>query len=129
MPAVSFPAGSSFGDASISTALDHELLEELLEAVGPQTMPALVATFMADVAGQLDRLSRAREEGDFGNARRAVHRLRGQFAQFGLSGLAALAREIEEGRLSLSDDTALADFAASALAGAAMVSAFCESAR
>ena len=129
MNAVSLPARPSVGHTSVSTKLDRELLDELLEAVGPQTMPALVAAFMADVAGQLERLARAREEGDFANSRRAIHRLRGQFAQFGLVELAALAREFEEGRISLSDDMALADFSASALNGAAAVSAFCENDR
>ena len=75
--------------------IDLELLEELLECLGDADFKSALEKFESDVASALDDLL---EAADAQATRRAAHRMKGLFGQFGAVGVTALAARVEVGK-------------------------------
>jgi len=105
--------------------MDRALIEEMAEAVGPEGFAAIVETFARDAAEQMQLLRLARLQSDFALTQRAAHKLRGQFAQLGLSGLADVFGRIEDHPASIDEERALSQVEHAAADGIAAIRRCC----
>ncbi len=94
-------------DAPTPTLLDVNMLEELDESLGRDTMVSMMPSFIASTATYLANIETAIKEQRLPDAKRAAHALKGLCSQFGASGIAARAKSIEEGTESLGDISGL----------------------
>ncbi len=83
------------GDAApmAAGALDRAALDELRDAVGPESFSRLIDAFMRDATQSLDELRAAGS--DPARSRKAAHRLAGLFGQFGATDAADAAVAVE----------------------------------
>ena len=107
-------------------AVDTGAFADLLDAVGPDELEAVLAAFLAELDADQKAIAQAVAEGDLDAARRTAHTLKGAAATLGAVQLAAVAAGIEsaarEGRLpDGSDESALRSAAQAAIASLAVV--------
>jgi HPt (histidine-containing phosphotransfer) domain-containing protein len=74
--------------------IDHALLDELAELLGPQ-LSAILATYRAQVATYHAELTQALDAGDLDAVRRAAHGLKGASASVGATALHDAMQHIE----------------------------------
>jgi PAS domain S-box-containing protein len=104
--------------------VDTDAFPELLDAVGPDEVAAVLAAFLEEVDADQKAIARAVAEGDVDAARRTAHTLKGAAATLGAVQLAEVAASIEsaarEGRLpDGSEQSALRSVAEAAIASLA----------
>ena len=88
-------------------AIDRKTFAELSETMGEDFMKELVAAYIEDTPQQFERLGEALTTGDAETFRRAAHTIKSTSLNFGASGLAGQARQLEElGRAGLLDGAA-----------------------
>jgi PAS domain S-box-containing protein len=105
-------------------AVDTDALAELLDAVGPDELEAVVAAFLEELDNDQKAIAQAVVEGDLDAARRTAHTLKGAAATLGAVQLAEVAAGIEsaarDGRMpDRSDESALKSAADAAIASLA----------
>jgi PAS domain S-box-containing protein len=108
-------------------AVDAGAFADLLDAVGPRQMEAVVAAFLSELDADQEAIARAVREGDVEAARRTAHTLKGAAATLGAVQLAEVAAGIEtaarEGRLpDRAEESALRSAVQAAIASLAAVS-------
>lgn len=74
---------------------DEGILAELVDLMGPDIFADAFATFTADLDGSLDVMRSAIVAKDADAVRRQAHRIKGLLSQFGATGAAAIAQEVE----------------------------------
>ncbi len=89
------PAAAPASRPPAAPAIDAAALEELREAVGPESFKRLVGHFLRDAQESLAEVETARAAGDVTRVRKAAHRLTGLFSQFGAAGAAEATAAIE----------------------------------
>ena len=102
-------------------AVDTDAFAELLDAVGPDQLEAVIAAFLEELDNDQKAIAQAVVERDLDAARRTAHTLKGAAATLGAVQLAEVAAGIEsaarEGRLpDGSDESALRSAAQAAIA-------------
>jgi len=76
--------------------LDEDVLAELVRAIGPEAVKTIVVQLRGDVRRHLDEIAAALDRRDTGALLRPAHVLSSTLGSFGITGLAALAVEIEQ---------------------------------
>ncbi|MFO0292952.1 MAG: Hpt domain-containing protein [Rhodospirillales bacterium] len=76
-------------------AVDEDMLGELVELMGRDAFAAALSSFAADLGESADALRAATAASDASAVRRHAHRAKGILAQFGASGAAVLALDVE----------------------------------
>ena len=89
--------------ASDAAILDEIALGALNEALGEDTLAPMLKTFRANMHQYQQDLEAAMEAGDFKQAKRTAHALKGLCAQFGAARASRFAKFIEMEALSLAD--------------------------
>jgi PAS domain S-box-containing protein len=116
-------SGASEPD-STPAAVDTDAFAELLDAVGPGELEAVLAAFLEELDNDQKAIAQAVAEGDLDAARRTAHTLKGAAATLGAVQLAEVAAGIEsaarDGRMpDVSDESALKSAADAAIASLA----------
>jgi HPt (histidine-containing phosphotransfer) domain-containing protein len=88
-------------------AIDRNTFAELSETMGDDFIKELVTAYLEDTPQQIETLKQALTAGDADAFRRAAHTIKSTSLNFGASGLAGQARQLEElGRAGLLDGAA-----------------------
>ena len=95
-------------------AIDEPALTELVEALGSNGFIAALNHFERDARSTLEQLKELTEAGDHAGLRKAAHRLKGLFLQFGAP---------EAGRLAAEAETSADEFLAGSIRSLAEFSA------
>jgi HPt (histidine-containing phosphotransfer) domain-containing protein len=82
-------------DCERPVTVDEVHMTEMAEDLGPENLAALVGAFALDLNETADRMKAQMSGGDASGVRRAAHRMKGLFAQFGVRDLAQLAAKVE----------------------------------
>jgi len=80
---------------STEIALDERVVDVLAEALGEDILAPMLLTFSANMSKYLSDLAAAAAVGDFSQAKRTAHALKGLCAQFGAMRASALSKFIE----------------------------------
>jgi len=88
---------------SADLALDESVVKVLADALGEDILAPMLQTFSANMAKYLGDLGAAVSAGDFNQAKRTAHALKGLCAQFGATRASVLAKFIEMEASGLSD--------------------------
>lgn len=82
-------------DAGGELETDEAILAELVDLMGPDIFADAFATFTADLDGSLGAMRAAIATQDADAIRRQAHRIKGLLSQFGATGAAAIAQQVE----------------------------------
>lgn len=82
-------------DAGGELETDEAILAELIDLMGPDIFADAFATFTADLDGSLGAMRAAIATQDADAIRRQAHRIKGLLSQFGATGAAAIAQQVE----------------------------------
>jgi HPt (histidine-containing phosphotransfer) domain-containing protein len=91
--------------------IDHTVLNEVLDEVGPDIAPVALQTFIDELENEGKVLEAAAADGDFQQMRESAHRLKSSAASFGALPLSKISELIEHSVRKDKPDQALAAMA------------------
>jgi len=81
---------------TLATLVDREVLEQLLQDVGPENARAVVDAFVGELDRQAAALESAADTADLAAMAQAAHRLKGSAASFGAVPLSGVLASVEQ---------------------------------